>query len=117
MNEIALLATALGIMGTICAIVFGYATFKRNKKIDDSTEGKESGTILTEIGYIKAAWDSVPSIQAQIAELKAQLSTTDYQIIKSYEYSLVGLDSPYDIETLHAERQAIRDQINTLENE
>ena len=59
MNEIALLATALGIMGTICAIVFGYATFKRNKKIDDSTEGKESGTILTEIGYIKSGVDDI----------------------------------------------------------
>ena len=59
MNEIALLATVLGIMGTICAIVFGYATFKRDKKIDDSTEGKESGTILTEIGYIKSGVDDI----------------------------------------------------------
>lgn len=50
-----------------------------------------------------------------IKALQSQLSETDYQIIKCYEYSLVGLELPYDIQALHAEREAIREQIRELE--
>ena len=52
---------------------------------------------------------------AQIATLKAELSSTDYQIIKCSECSLSNLDAPYDIAALHTSRQAIRDQINALQ--
>lgn len=53
----------------------------------------------------------------KIAELKAQLSATDYKIIKCSECQLLGQEMPYDVVELHAERQAIRDQINELEQE
>lgn len=52
----------------------------------------------------------------RIAELKLELASTDYKIIKCSECSLAGVELPYDIAALHAERQAIRDEINTLEN-
>ena len=55
--------------------------------------------------------------QEQIAELKAQLSATDYKVIKCSECQLAGEEMPYDVAELHAERQAIRDQINKLEQE
>lgn len=55
-------------------------------------------------------------IQAEIDELKSQLSATDYKIIKCSEYSLNGQELPYNIAQLHAERQALRDRINELEN-
>ncbi len=51
----------------------------------------------------------------QIETLKTQLSASDYKVIKCSECSLAGLTVPYDITALNAERQAIRDQINTLE--
>jgi len=51
----------------------------------------------------------------KIKGLKEQLAATDYRIIKYYEYQMAGLELPYDIETLHTERQAIRDRINELE--
>lgn len=54
-------------------------------------------------------------IRREIEELKAQLSATDYKIIKCSEYSLNGQELPYDIAELHAERQALRDRINELE--
>lgn len=54
--------------------------------------------------------------QMRIAQLKSELASTDYKIIKCSECSLAGLDLPYDIVALHAERQAIRDEINELEN-
>ena len=56
-----------------------------------------------------------PTAAKQIAELKADLEATDYQIIKCSEYQLAGIDVPYDIAKLHSERQALRDQINALE--
>lgn len=55
-------------------------------------------------------------IKIRVAELKAQLASTDYKIIKCSECSLAGVELPYDIVALHAERQAIRDEINALEN-
>lgn len=51
-----------------------------------------------------------------VAELKARLSATDYKIIKCIEYQFTGQELPYDVAELHTERQAIRDQINQLEN-
>ena len=55
------------------------------------------------------------SIKNEIASLKAELSSTDYQIIKCSEYQLQGLNAPYNITALHATRQALRDRINELE--
>lgn len=59
MSETAILSAILGVLGSVCAIAFGYATYKRNCKTDDANQGKESGTILTEIGYIKAGVDDI----------------------------------------------------------
>ena len=53
--------------------------------------------------------------QMRITELKAQLDGTDYKIIKCSEYSLAGVELPYNVAELHAERQALRDEINELE--
>ena len=53
--------------------------------------------------------------QQRIAELKSQLNGTDYKIIKCSECQLAGEELPYDIVALHAERQALRDEINELE--
>ena len=59
--------------------------------------------------------DNTIEITTQIDSLKAQLSATDYKIIKCSEAQLVGEELPYNIEELHTERQAIRNQINELE--
>lgn len=60
----------------------------------------------------------VKEIMADSRTLKAyenKLSETDYKVIKCYEYSLIGLDLPYDMEEVHAEREAIREKIRELE--
>lgn len=57
----------------------------------------------------------IADIQSQISRLKEQITATDYQVIKTYEYYLVGKEAEYDIESLHAQRQSLRDQINKLE--
>ena len=63
MNEvIALVFSALfGIGG----LVFGIITAVRNKKTDDTKEGKEDGIILTELGYIKSGVDDIKHKQEE----------------------------------------------------
>lgn len=56
-------------------------------------------------------------LTAQIADLKARIAASDYKVIKTYEYALLGEQTGYDMEAVHAERQALRDQINTLETQ
>lgn len=58
----------------------------------------------------------VTKIRKEIEDLKAQLTNSDYKIIKCYEASLIGESLPYDITHLHRERQGIRDKINEIEN-
>lgn len=59
MTDITILSAVLGLLGTVCAIVFSYSAFHRSRKKDDDNDGRESGTILTEIGYIKSGIDDI----------------------------------------------------------
>ena len=92
------------------------------------TEEQEHGLTIVSMEVNEealAAWNAAeaskstaePTAEEQIAELKAELDATDYKIIKCSECQLAGLELPYDVAALHAERQAIRDQINALEAE
>ena len=56
-----------------------------------------------------------PTPTEKIAELKKRLAATDYKVIKCAECQMLGQETPYDVAELHAERQAIRDEINKLE--
>lgn len=66
------------------------------------------------------AWESEhqpqPTPAQQISGLKQKLTLTDYQVIKCSECQLAGQPLPYDVAVLHAQRQELRDQINTLES-
>lgn len=65
----------------------------------------------------QARQQHISQVIAQIDDLKALIAASDYKIIKTYEYTLLGEQTEYDIEAVHAERQALRDQINTLETQ
>jgi len=49
----------IGVVGTILGGILSYAAFHRNSKKDSESEGKEAGTMLTEIGYIKGGIDRI----------------------------------------------------------
>ena len=53
------IVTIISIIAAIAGVVFGVVTIFRNKKQDDTQDGKESGVILTELGYIKSGVDDV----------------------------------------------------------
>lgn len=67
------------------------------------------------IGYIYEKRFNPKLIIKEINELKNELQTSDYKITKCYEASLLEMELPYNIQELHVERQAIRDEINALE--
>ena len=48
-------------------------------------------------------------IEQKIRDLKTKLSCQ--------EYSTLGMESPYDLQELHKQRQVIRDEIGALEEE
>ena len=51
----------IGVLGTVLGGILSYAAFFRNSKKDSESEGKEAGTILTELGYIKGGIDDLKS--------------------------------------------------------
>lgn len=51
--------TAIGAMCTVLGVVISYVMFLRNRSKDDTATGKQTGTLLTEIGYIKGGVDDI----------------------------------------------------------
>ncbi len=66
------------------------------------------------VKYFELVADAPSLIARRIEELMAQLDESDYRVVKSYEMAMVGKSSPYDIEALHAERSALRSEVQAL---
>lgn len=56
----------------------------------------------------------IRNIEADLKSSNSEIG--DYKIIKCYEYQLKGLEAPYDINKLHADRQAARNRINEIQS-
>lgn len=54
---------------------------------------------------------------SEIERLKSELQSSDYKVIKCAEALTIGAEMPYDVESIHKERQALRDKINKLEQQ
>jgi len=59
MTTFSIISATVGIIG----VIFGLVTLFRNKRQDDNTEGRESGTVLSDLGYIKAGVDEIKAEQ------------------------------------------------------
>jgi len=53
-------------------------------------------------------------LEQEIRNLECGLRASDYEVIKAYEYEKCGIKAPYDMDTVHKERQAKRDRINEI---
>ena len=62
--------TVLSVFSTVCAIVFGYIAFVRNR---DNV--KHDATVLTEIGYIKANTDEIKAEQKEQRKTNTEFVT------------------------------------------
>lgn len=55
-------------IGLLCAVlgfIISYFTFWHNSKKQSHTEGRETGAILTELGYVKANTDEIKAEQKE----------------------------------------------------
>lgn len=73
-----------------------------------------NGTTFDEI-FEEYTPEIMETIEEKILRLKNRLLETDHMVVECYEHSLLGLEMPYDIAALHTERQAIKDEIETLQ--
>lgn len=73
-----------------------------------------NGTTFDEI-FEEYIPEIMETIEEKIIRLKNRLLETDHMVVECYEHSLLGLEMPYDIAALHTERQAIKDEIETLQ--
>ena len=94
-------------------------TIRRLEQMKIIDAGVERKATAEEEAYIKKMhfYDEMMEKKMELSSLEKQLSDGDYKIIKSYEYSLMNIEIPYDMEQLHSERQNIRDRINSLREE
>lgn len=59
MTSIELFGAFLAMAAAIFGIVFGITNWQRGKSTDDRSEAKETGQILTELGYMKSGVDDI----------------------------------------------------------
>lgn len=67
--------TALSVLSTLCAIIFGYIAFVRNRDFDKKEETRNDATVLTEIGYIKANTDEIKAEQKEQRKTNTEFVT------------------------------------------
>lgn len=66
--------------------------------------------------------NKINELEQEIRNLQSKLTSSnspigDWKVAKCMEYQVMGLDSPYDMEELHTARQAVRDEINAIQEE
>ena len=73
MSDFTTIAAAVSIVGGIAGIIYGFVSYSRNRKKDDSEDGKQDGVILTELGYIKSGVDDLKRKQDKQDESMIQI--------------------------------------------
>ena len=68
-------------------------------------------------GNVMGVREEIARKEQEIRNMEAALSNSDYKVIKCMEHQMLDKEMPYDVNELNENRQAIRDQINALEEE
>ena len=68
MEQFTTIVSIIGIVGTLSSIFFAYLAFKRNEKQEAKSEGKNQGSIFSDIGYIKTCVDRVEKNLCKVDE-------------------------------------------------
>ena len=97
-------SAVISIFGTLAGFVLAYLAFVRNSKKDSADKGKESGTILTEIGYIKANTDDIKRKQEKEDERHVQVVSRLTAVEASAKQAHHRLDSLEDKISRHEEK-------------
>lgn len=93
---------------------YSYDTYRLNMCYDENIEEKIRSDFERYLN-IAIEKEKKKTADEEISKLQEELNNTDYKIIKCSEYQLAGLEIPYNIADLHANRQRLRDKINELQ--
>ena len=93
---------------------YSYDTYRLNMCYDENIEEKIRNDFERYLN-IAIEKEKKKTADEEISKLQEELNNTDYKIIKCSEYQLAGLEIPYNIADLHANRQRLRDKINELQ--
>ena len=90
-------------------------------KVNTRINGKRAVVTMnaeeSQIAVNEPVVDDNGLLLSEIERMKSELQESDYKVIKCAEALTIGADMPYDVASLHKERQALRDKINELESE
>ena len=90
-------------------------------KVNTRINGKRAVVTMnaeeSQISVNEQVVDDNGLLLSEIERIKYELQESDYKVIKCAEAMAVGAEMPYDMESLHKERQALRDKINKLEQQ
>ena len=90
-------------------------------KVNTRTNGKRAVVKMqaeeAQIAVNEQVVDDNGLLLSEIERMKSELQESDYKVIKCAEAMAVGAEMPYNVASLHKERQALRDKINELESE
>lgn len=90
-------------------------------KVNTRINGKRAVvTMMAEEAQIvdnEQVMDDNGLLLSEIEHLKSELQESDYKVIKCAEALTIGAVMPYDVVSMHKERQALRDKINELEQQ
>lgn len=59
MDKLTIVVSVIGIIGSLSSIFFAYLACRRSSLQENRTDGKNEGTMFSDIGYIKACVDRV----------------------------------------------------------
>ena len=73
----------IGLLCTLAGVLIAWAGYRLNAKKDTKAEGQEIGTVLTELGYIKANTDEIKAEQKE----QRKTNTEFYERMSAVEAS------------------------------
>ena len=95
---------SIALVCTVVGCVVGIITFSRNKEKDDKSEGRQSGQMLTELGYIKSGIDDIKTEQREQRKINTETATKLAAVEASAKQAhrrldrIEGRDYPHDHE-------------------
>ena len=79
----------VGIICTVGGFVVSYLAFRRSQSKDCAEEGKQSGQVLSELGYIKANTEDIKTEQREQrkinSEFYSRLATVETSTIQAHK--------------------------------
>lgn len=61
-----LIVSVVGLVASVSSVLFAFLAFRRAERTDQRKEGRSEGTILSDIGYIKACVDRMEKSMAEV---------------------------------------------------